>query len=198
MKATQAMNKDNISPTLNIAAIDKNWTLFLDRDGVINEETLGQYVLNWQQFIFSKDALKAFHIFAQRFGRVLIVTNQRGVSKRLMTEEDLTDIHKEMQKEIEAAQGKIDRIYYCTDLDDACFYRKPNPGMAMQAKEDFPEIDFTKSIMIGNKPSDMKFGRAAGMFTVFVTSTNPDQAFPHPDIDMIVPSLYAFAQALKP
>ena len=190
------MNKDIITPALNLSAIDQSWTLFLDRDGVINEETLGEYVLNWQQFIFSNDVLKAFKIFAQKFGRILIVTNQRGVSKGLMTEDDLLDIHKEMQKEIDSTGGRIDRIYYCTDLDDTCFYRKPNPGMAMMAKKDFPEIDFTRSIIVGNKPSDMKFGRAAGMYTVFVTSTNPDQAFPHPDIDMIVPSLYAFAQAL--
>lgn len=181
----------------DLTAIDQTWTLFLDRDGVINEETVGEYVLNWQQFIFSKDALKAFEIFTHKFGRIFIVTNQRGVSKKLMTEEDLHLIHKEMQIEISAAGGKIDKIYYCIDLDDACFYRKPNPGMAVQAKEDFPEIDFRRSIMVGNKPSDMKFGRASGMFTVFVASTHPDQTFPHPDIDMMVPSLYAFAQALQ-
>ena len=53
-----------------------------------------------------------------------------------------------------------------------------------------------KSIMVGNKPSDMKFGRAAGMFTVFVKTTNPDQPFPHPDIDLIFDSLYDFASVL--
>jgi histidinol phosphatase-like enzyme len=68
--------------------------------------------------------------------------------------------------------------------------------MAIKAKEDFPEIDFSKSIMVGNKPSDMRFGRAAGMFTIFVTTTNPDQPFPHPDIDLRFDSLAAFAHAL--
>jgi hypothetical protein len=51
--------------------------------------------------------------------------------------------------------------------------------------------------MVGNKPGDMRFGRTAGMVTVFITSTNPDQAFPHPDIDFIFPSLQSFAQAIE-
>jgi histidinol phosphatase-like enzyme len=92
--------------------------------------------------------------------------------------------------------GKIDKIYYCTEKDDKCFNRKPNPGMALQALHDFPDIDLTKSVMVGNKPGDMKFGRAAGMFTVFVKTTNPDQPFPHSDIDIIFPTLYDFASAL--
>ncbi|MGZ8544106.1 MAG: HAD hydrolase-like protein, partial [Flavisolibacter sp.] len=74
---------------------------------------------------------------------------------------------------------------------------KPNPGMALLAKKDHPDINFKKSIMVGNKPGDMKFGRAAGMYTVFITSTNPAQTFPHPDIDAIFPSLYSFAIALQ-
>ncbi|RYZ62009.1 MAG: histidinol phosphate phosphatase, partial [Chitinophagaceae bacterium] len=76
------------------------------------------------------------------------------------------------------------------------FNRKPNPGMAVQAKKDFPEIDFSKSIMVGNKPSDMRFGRAAGMYTVFLATTNPDQSYPHPDIDLRFNNLAEFAAAL--
>jgi histidinol phosphatase-like enzyme len=68
--------------------------------------------------------------------------------------------------------------------------------MALQAVRDFPQIDLSKSIMVGNKLSDMKFGRAAGMFTVYIASTNPDQPFPHPDIDLKFTSLLAFAEAL--
>ena len=79
-----------------------------------------------------------------------------------MTEADLQTIHFEMQREVEIAGAKIDKIYYCTDKDNTCFFRKPNPGMAWQAITDFPEIDLNKSIMVGNKPSDMRFGRAAG------------------------------------
>lgn len=180
----------------DLKGIDKSWTLFLDRDGVINEEREGEYVLNWNQFIFSPGALDTFKKFSGHFGRLIIVSNQRGVGKGLMAEEDLQSIHLEMQREVEIVGGKIDRIYYCTEKDDKYFYRKPNPGMALNAVSDFPDIDFSKSIMVGNKPSDMKFGRAAGMFTVFIATTNPHQQFPHPDIDAKFSSLAEFAEAL--
>jgi D-glycero-alpha-D-manno-heptose 1-phosphate guanylyltransferase len=181
---------------LDLKQIDKNWTLFLDRDGVINEERFGEYVLHWGEFIFSKGVLEIFKKLSNSFKRVIIISNQRGVGKGLMTEEALQSIHLEMRREVEIVNGKIDKIYYCTQKDDKCFDRKPNPGMALQALKDFPDMDLSKSIMVGNKPSDMKFGRAAGMFTVFVRTTNPDQTFPHPDIDKVFPSLYDFASAL--
>src|SRR5215210_8022731 len=106
---------------LDLKSIDKNWSLFLDRDGVINDEILHKYVLNWQQFYFSKDVLKSFPVLNEKFGGIVIVTNQRGVSKGLMTEEDLINIHEKMLTEINEAGGRIDQIYYCTDIDDSCF-----------------------------------------------------------------------------
>lgn len=181
---------------LDLTSIDKSWTLFLDRDGVINEERLNQYVLHWEQFIFSSGVLEAFKKLSDKFGRILIVSNQRGVGKGLMTEQALTDIHQEMKKEVKQVGGHIDQIYYCTDVEDKHYGRKPNPGMAYQAAQDFPEIDFNKSIMVGNKPSDMRFGRAAGVFTVFLKTTNPDQEYPHPDIDLCFERLLDFADAL--
>jgi len=181
---------------LDLKQINPDWTLFLDRDGVINEEKLGEYVLHWDHFIFSKGVLDAFKRLSKMFNRIVIVTNQKGVGKGLMTQEALDTIHYEMLREVAIVGGRIDRIYACTDLDDESPMRKPNHGMALQAKIDFPDVDFSKSIMIGNKPSDMRFGRAAGMFTVFVATTNPEVPFPHPDIDLRFASLQHFAEAL--
>ena len=192
----QKAQTDLHRPSLDLKQIDKSWTLFLDRDGVINEERLGEYVLHWGEFIFSKGVLDVFKKLSDHFSRVIVISNQRGVGKGLMTETDLQTIHLEMQREVEIVNGKIDKIYYCIEKDDKYFYRKPNLGMALQALNDFPDIDLSKSIMVGNKPSDMKFGRAAGMFTVFVKTTNPDQPLPHPDIDKAFASLYEFASAL--
>ena len=183
---------------LDLEAITSEWTLFLDRDGVINEEKVGEYVKHWNEFIFSKGVLEVFKKLSHRFGRIIIVSNQRGVGRGLMSEADLQSIHLEMQREVEIVQGRIDRIYYCTEKDDLCFFRKPNPGMAWQAVQDFPDIDLSKSIMVGNKPGDMRFGRAAGMFTVFVKTTNPNEPFPHPDVDLVFPTLADFAHAVEP
>jgi histidinol-phosphate phosphatase family protein len=181
---------------LNLSKITSDWTLFLDRDGVINDEKLGEYILHWNYFIFSKGVLDVVKTLSDKFSRIIIVTNQKGVGRGLMTQEALDTIHYEMQREVEIVGGRIDRIYACTDIDNESPMRKPNHGMALQAQKDFPDIDFSRSIMVGNKLSDMRFGRAAGMFTVFVATTNPETAFPHEDIDLRFDSLSDFAASL--
>jgi len=181
---------------LDLKAIDKGWTLFLDRDGVINYEKKEDYIHDWQEFKFYEGAKDALKIFADKFGTIIVVSNQRGVGKGLMTEEDLFDIHKNMQVEIEEAGGRIDGIYYCTAVDSKAIFRKPNPGMAFSAKRDFPEIDLNRSIILGNKPSDMLFGKYAGMYSVFIATTHPETPFPHPNIDLRFNRLSDFAKAL--
>jgi D-glycero-alpha-D-manno-heptose 1-phosphate guanylyltransferase len=181
---------------LDLTGIDKTWTLFLDRDGVINDEKVGHYILHWGEFIFSKGVLDTFKKLYEKFGRIVVVSNQRGVGKGLMSEADLQSIHLEMKREVEIVGAKIDQIYYCTGKDDRDFYRKPNPGMALRAMQEFKDIIPERSVMVGNKPGDMKFGRAAGFYTIFVKTTNPDQLFPHEDIDAVFPTLPDFAHSL--
>jgi len=106
-------------------------------------------------------------------------------------------IHQNMISEIEKVGGRIDEIFYCTDLDNNAFNRKPQPGMALQAKEKFPTIDFAKSIMVGNRTSDMEFGRNAKMHTVFLATTHPETAFPNNLMDYRFNHLLEFAEALK-
>jgi D-glycero-D-manno-heptose 1,7-bisphosphate phosphatase len=102
-----------------------------------------------------------------------------------------------MLRDLEAAGGRIDKIYYSIGATDDDPLRKPHPGMAWLAKKDFPEIDFSKSIMVGNNISDMDFGRNAGMFTVFLKTTHPEQTLPYPSIDLAYNSLPDFAKALQ-
>ncbi|MFI5129796.1 MAG: HAD-IIIA family hydrolase [Chitinophagales bacterium] len=181
---------------LDLSAIDKTWTLFIDRDGVINHEKKEEYIRDWSEFKFYDEVEAALAAFTNKFGRVIIISNQRGVGRQLMTENDLLEIHRNMQSAIEKAGGRIDMIYYCTSTDNKHICRKPNPGMAFLAKKDLPAIDLSRSIMVGNKPSDMLFGRYAGIYTVFVRTTNPDQQIPHQDIDLAFNSLADFAKAL--
>jgi len=180
---------------LDLTTVDKTWTLFLDRDGVLNHEKPMSYVFNRDEFIFYDGVTEAMEILNHHFGTIVVVTNQKGIGKQLMTLNDLYDIHTYMMQEILHAGGRINSIYFCSDMEDNSPNRKPNPGMAFQAQKDFPEIDFKKSIMVGNKLSDMKFGRAAGMHTVFIASTNPETPFPHELIDARFNSLHAFAKA---
>lgn len=181
---------------LDLQQIDKSWTLFLDRDGVINIDKEGSYIFSVDEFVFSTGAPALFKKLAEKFHRIIIVTNQRGVGRELMTEEALSSIHRHMTLQIEAAGGRIDAIYYCTSLHNTHPERKPNPGMAVRAKLNFPEIDFSKSVMVGNNLSDMHFGRNAGMHTIFVKTTRPHQQLPHPDIDLAFNGLEDFVKAL--
>jgi histidinol phosphatase-like enzyme len=114
-----------------------------------------------------------------------------------MTDADLQDIHTKMTGDIEKAGGRIDRIYYCTANDSTDPFRKPNPGMIFQAKKDFPAIDLQKALIVGNNISDMDFGRNGGIYTVFVKTTHPDVALPHPAIDLAFNTLPDFAKALQ-
>ncbi len=172
---------------------DKNWTLFLDRDGVINRRLVDDYVKSWSEFAFLSGVPEAIAHFSRRFARIVVVTNQQGIGKGLMTKADLQSIHHQMVLKIEQAGGRIDKVYFCPHhRQDDCACRKPRIGMAEQAKVDFPEIDFTKSIMIGDTPSDIEFGHRAGMRTVFVSKT--EHAPPHTDLQ--VASLADFANKL--
>lgn len=147
-------------------------TLFLDRDGVINVHRINDYVKSWDEFEFLPGVLEAFPLFSKYFKHIIVVTNQRGIGKGLMTEEILLDIHHRMQVEIENRGGRIDKIYYCTDLSNESKNRKPNSGMALQAKKDFPDIEFEKSIMVGDSQLDMEFGNRLGMKTIFIDKKN--------------------------
>ena len=181
----------------DLKTIDNSWTLFLDRDGVINFERNNDYVKSWAEFKFYDESIKALPLLAAKFTTIVVTTNQKGVGRGIMTEESLQTIHHNMVSEIVKLGGRIDHIFYCTDLDNDSINRKPQPGMALQAKEKFPSIDFSKSIMVGNRTSDMEFGRNAGLHTVFLATTHPETAYPNPLIDYRFSHLLEFAAALE-
>lgn len=183
---------------IDLQKIDASWTLFLDRDGVINVEKEDSYIFHFGEFHFYPGTLEALARCANVFGHIVIVTNQRGVGKGLMTAADLEDIHNQMTAAIVNAGGRIDRIYFADSLDNAHPLRKPQPGMAHAAQKDLPAIDFSRSVMIGNNISDMEFGRNAGMHTIFLRTTSPDQPLPNASIDLAFNSLYDFAKHLQP
>ena len=176
---------------INFNEIDKTWTLFLDRDGVINHEKHLDYIHTWDEFKVYDGAKVAIKLFTEKFNRIIIVTNQRGIAKGVTKEADLQLIHKNMVFEIEKVGGKIDGIYYCPELESP--NRKPNPGMGLQAVKDFADIDLSKAIMVGNTLSDMEFGRNLGIKTVFLTTTRPEVDTSDERIDTEYPSLIAFA-----
>ncbi len=173
-------------------------TLFLDRDGVINVRLMDDYVKTWKEFEFEKGVLEAISIFAKHFETIVIVSNQQGVSKGLMSEEDLISIHNQMKKEIEDNGGRIDNIYYCTALrKENHFCRKPRVGMGLKARKDFRNIRFKDSIMVGDTLSDMQFGKSLKMQTIFISDSLEDTRNNHRLIDKRFDSLFDFAKHIE-
>lgn len=176
--------------------LKKYKTLFLDRDGVINVERKNDYVKNVSEFVFEEKATDALSILSKKFDRILIVTNQRGVGRKVMSELDLQSVHQHLTDELQKIQVEIDKMYVCSDLTPDSINRKPNVGMAFQAQHDFPEIDFSASVMVGNSKSDIEFGRKLGMYTVLVGPKYPQDDKIYKNIDAYFSNLHEFALSL--
>lgn len=169
--------------------------LFLDRDGVINVEKDGSYIFSPQELHYYDGALEAITAARHHFDIVLVVTNQRGIGRGLMTVEDLHTIHASLQVSLQEKGGQIEAFYFAPSIDSHNELRKPNTGMALLAQKDFPQIDFAQSVMIGNNLSDMKFGKAMGMHTVFLHTTQDKIELPHELIDEQFDSLISWIQS---
>ena len=169
-------------------------TLFLDRDGTINKKLHGDYIKSPYQFEFLPGALEAMYRFAEWFDRIIIVTNQQGIGKGIMTHDELEEVHNYMVEKIAGAYGRIDQIYYCPHLKVFNpFCRKPNPGMAFEAQKDFPELSFEQSIIIGDSDSDVEFGKLLKMFTVRIAGNGlPIKS----KADYMVKSIHDFSKLL--
>jgi D-glycero-D-manno-heptose 1,7-bisphosphate phosphatase len=177
--------------------IDSGWTLFLDRDGVINTRILGGYVQTWEQFEFITGVPEALKILSQKFPRILVVSNQQGIGKGVMKEEELASVHKKMIEEIERNGGRIDRIYFSPHLEkEHSVKRKPNVGMALMARKEFPGINFKRSLMVGDSISDMIFGKRLRMVNVFISEDVRLARRSHHCIDFVYPDLISFAEDL--
>jgi len=151
--------------------IDSSWTLFLDRDGVINVRNRNGYITRKEDFVFIPGVLEALENLAQKFSRIIVVTNQQGVGKGLYSHKDLASIHRYMCDVVVNNRGRIDAAYYAPELaSENSPMRKPGIGMALAAQKEFPEIDFSKSIMVGDTSGDMAFARNAGMRAVLCTT----------------------------
>ncbi len=151
--------------------VDENWTLFLDRDGVINERIMSGYVLDYKDFHFKQGVLESFASLSSKFKYVFVVTNQQCVALEKISLAALEEIHHQMKLDIEKIGGKITRVFAATEQkDQEPFMRKPSIGMGKMAKELYPGVDFSKAIMVGDTNTDLIFGKKLGMKTVLIVT----------------------------
>jgi len=148
-------------------------TVFLDRDGIINRKRPeDDYVKSWAEFEFLPKVKEALILLKEKKIRIIITTNQRCVARGIITEATLQSIHGQMLAEFGRAGISIDAIYYCPHEKGHCSCRKPQIGMFLQAKRDFPDINFTTSTVIGDSLIDMEAGTRLGCRTILIADTN--------------------------
>ncbi|MCB0656007.1 MAG: HAD family hydrolase [Saprospiraceae bacterium] len=170
--------------------------VFIDRDGVLNRRLPGDYVKTLKEFEWLPNTWKAVRRLSNRFDYVFIVTNQQGVGKGIMSGADLEVIHLQMLDELKQSKARVDGIYACPGLKSEhppC--RKPNTGMAWQAKTEFPDIDWSQSWMAGDALSDLEFGLRLGMQVAAIMEQAPAPAAVL--ANRVCSDLYAFAKSFK-
>jgi D-glycero-D-manno-heptose 1,7-bisphosphate phosphatase len=142
-------------------------TIFLDRDGVINENR-ADYVKSWQEFRFLPGSKEAIARLTHAGHRIIICTNQACIAHGIISVETVEGIHRRMLAEIAQAGGAIEKVYYCPHgKDENCCCRKPRPGMLLFARDELG-IDLNDAILIGDSITDVRAGLAVGISSVLV------------------------------
>lgn len=149
--------------------MERSRIVFFDRDGIVNRRLVDDYVRRPDQFVFCDGFFPLFEWVKANGFRAIVVSNQQGVGKGIMTAEELAALTEWMHEQIRARCGAtFDDVYYCTELDtpDArC--RKPRPTMLLDALDKW-HGDPSRSWMIGDMPSDVEAGVAAGLRAILV------------------------------
>jgi histidinol-phosphate phosphatase family protein len=144
-------------------------TIFLDRDGVINENR-ADYVKSWSEFSFLPGSREAIAKLTQAGHRIVVCTNQAGVARGDISKKTVEEIHHRMVTSIGEVGGKIEKVYYCPHAkDEGCACRKPRPGMLLQARDELG-LDMHDAVFIGDSITDVRAGIAAGIHSVLVLS----------------------------
>ena len=173
------------------------WCLFLDRDGVVNRQIVGDYVRSWQQFQWLPNVVPALNRLMEWAPHIVVVTNQQGIGKGLMSVEDADEIHRKLKSELAAEGVTIDAVQMCPHLESAnCDCRKPNPGLALEWLRQNPDNQSSLSIVAGDSGSDLELARKIATTTGGCASIRIGSADPAGFADASFYSLWDFALAI--
>ena len=146
--------------------------IFLDRDGTITVDT--GYPSNPDEVELLPGAANALRTLRDRGWALVLVSNQSGVGRGLITTQQARAVHERLMVELSTWGVELDGAYYCPHVpDDACECRKPRPGLLLQAAAEL-RLDLSDSVMVGDRRSDVEAGREAGCTTVLLGSSDGD------------------------
>lgn len=161
-------------------AAGKRPAIFLDRDGVINERIVGGFVTCWDEFRFLPGIPQALAALSRPQLPMIVISNQAGVSRRLVRPSTLKDLTERFVRALAKAGARIDAVYYCPHApDDGCRCRKPQPGLLFAAARDW-RLDLRRSILIGDSARDLEAARAAGCRSLLLKAGSAPATPPEP------------------
>lgn len=142
--------------------------VFFDRDGIVNRSPGKGYVERWSDFVLEPEFVEVLKRIRSLGYEGVVITNQSGVARGVMSEDAVRDIHARLQEELTKEHGApLLDILYCPHSDGQCDCRKPQPGMLLRAASKH-SIDLEQSWMIGDQERDIEAGRRAGCRTILV------------------------------
>jgi len=147
--------------------------VFIDRDGTLNEER--NFIRSPEDLHLISGAAEAIRKLNRRSILTCVISNQSGVARGYLTEEDLARVHTKLVEELARQDARVDKIYYCPHhpTDGIALYkincncRKPNPGMLKLGEQEL-NIDLSRAYIIGDKLVDIQAGKAVGATTILV------------------------------
>ena len=178
--------------------IGRDWCLFLDRDGVINRRVVGDYVRSWRQFEWLPGAQVALKTLREWAPHLVVVTNQQGIGKGLMSARDVATVHTHLEADLAAGGVAIDGFAVCPHLESAgCACRKPAPGLVLDWLRRHPDTQPSLSIMVGDSESDLELARNVAAAVGRCVSIHIGRGSPGEVADVTFDSLADLAVAVR-
>jgi len=175
----------------------REWCLFLDRDGVINRQVVGDYVRSWRHFEWLPGAALAVKKLREWAPHIVIVTNQQGIGKGLMSADDVAAIHQHLQDGLAPDCLAIEAFQVCPHLESAnCACRKPRPGLVLDWLGEHAASEPSLSIMVGDSLGDLELARNVAAVVGGCASIHIGEVGPKGIADASFESLWDFAAAV--
>jgi histidinol-phosphate phosphatase family protein len=175
----------------------REWCLFVDRDGVINRQIVGDYVRSWRQFEWLPGAPLALKKLREWAPHIVVVTNQQGIGKGLMSADDVVAIHQHLEHQLAPDRLTIDAFQVCPHLESAdCACRKPRPGLVLDWLGEHLDSEPSLSIMVGDSLGDLELARNVATVVGGCASIHIGEAGPRGIADASFESLWDFAAAV--